>query len=288
MRVLIVGCGYIGLPLGAALGRQKHHVFGLCRSPSGEEAIRKSGITPLLADITQPKALAMLPSGYDRVVHCVASGGGNAEEYRRLYVDGTRNLLRWLGSGPPPDQIIYTSSTNVYGQNDGSWVDECSAMEPSSDTARILVEAEQLVLSRTNDFAGVVLRLAGIYGPDRGHWFKQFLRDQAELEAGGERILNMIHREDVIGCILAAFERGRPGELYNAVDDEPVSQLHFFEWLADKLEKPMPPMDTAPSGERKRGATNKKVSNRKLKAEFGYEFKYPTFREGYAAELAGF
>jgi len=287
MRVLIVGCGYIGLPLGAALARQGHEVFGLRRSGSGL-ATGHEGVTPLLADITRPETLAALPRGYDKVVHCVATGGGNAEDYRRLYVDGTRNLLRWLGCGPPSGQIIYTSSTSVYGQNDGSWVDERNPAEPGSDTARILIEAEQLVLARTNSVAGAVLRLAGIYGPDRGHWFKHFLRGEAKLEAGGDRILNMIHRDDVVGCILAAFEKARPGEIYNAVDDEPVSQLRFFEWLADRLGRPMPPMDTAPSGERKRGGTNKKVSNRKLKAELGYEFQYPTFREGYAAELAGF
>jgi len=90
----------------------------------------------------------------------------------------------------------------------------------------------------------------------------------------------------VIGCIIAALERGRPGEIYNAVDDEPVTQRDFFAWLAAKLNRPMPP--SAPEDaemSRKRGVTNKRLSNRKLKAELGYAFRYPTFREGYGAEI---
>jgi nucleoside-diphosphate-sugar epimerase len=132
----------------------------------------------------------------------------------------------------------------------------------------------------------VILRLAGIYGPDRGHWFKQYLKNEARIEGNGARILNMIHRDDAAGAIIAALKSGRPGEIYNAVDDEPVSQLAFFQWLASPLGKELPP--SAPEDAeavRKRGVTNKKVSNRRLKMELGYQFKYPTFRQGYTAEL---
>jgi nucleoside-diphosphate-sugar epimerase len=144
----------------------------------------------------------------------------------------------------------------------------------------------------------VVLRVAGIYGPDRGHWFKQFLKDEARMEGDGSRFLNMIHRDDLIGCIIAALKNGRAGEIYNAADDEPVSQLHFFQWLAQSLDKPLPPSEPAavalarsgaprenPDAARKSGVTNKRVLNRKLKMELGYQFKYPNFRKGYSAEL---
>ena len=129
--------------------------------------------------------------------------------------------------------------------------------------------------------------MAGIYGPGRGHWFRQFLRGEARIEGDGSRFLNMIHRDDVVGCIIAALERGRPGEIYNAVDDEPVSQMNFFKWLAAKLGKPMPQsFSEEPGFVRKRGVTNKRVSNRKLKMELDYQFQHPDFRSGYATELS--
>jgi nucleoside-diphosphate-sugar epimerase len=96
----------------------------------------------------------------------------------------------------------------------------------------------------------------------------------------------MIHRDDAVGAIIAALERGQPGEVYNVVDDEPVTQLSFFQWLSGRLGKELPPsVPEDASALRKRGVTNKKVSNRRLKMELGYQFKYPTFRAGYAAEI---
>ena len=130
----------------------------------------------------------------------------------------------------------------------------------------------------------MILRVAGIYGPGRGHWFQQFLKGEAHIEGRGERILNMIHRDDVIGSIITALERGQQGEIYNAVDDEPVSQLNFFSWLAETLGKPMPDSISENFDARgKRGITNKKISNAKLKHQLGYRFNYPTFREGYTS-----
>jgi nucleoside-diphosphate-sugar epimerase len=129
------------------------------------------------------------------------------------------------------------------------------------------------------------LRVAGIYGPSRGYWLKQFLKGETRLDGSGTRILNMIHRDDVIGCIIATLERGTPGEIYNAVDDEPVSQLDFFSWLATALNKPLPASAPENLEVCKRGVTSKRVSNQKLKAELGYRFKYPTFRQGYSGEI---
>jgi nucleoside-diphosphate-sugar epimerase len=96
----------------------------------------------------------------------------------------------------------------------------------------------------------------------------------------------MIHRADAAGAIIAALERGRPGQIYNVVDDEPVTQLRFFEWLSRATGRPLPPAAAEPEAAFNRAPTNKKVSNRKLKAELGYRFKFPTFREGYEAEFA--
>jgi len=290
MRVLIVGSGYVGLPLGAELARRGHDVSGLRRDSSAASELKARDLTPLFADITQPDQLANLPCEFDWVVNCVASGGGGAGEYRRVYVSGMRNLLDWLAPSPQnaaPPRFVYTSSTSVYGQNDGSMVDEKSPTEPAAETARVLLEAEKVLLGAApqKNFPAMILRVAGIYGPDRGYWLKQFLSGEARLDGDGARLLNMIHRDDVIGCIIAALERGKPGEIYNAVDDEPVSQFDFFSWLAAALGKPMPGSAPENPEARKRGVTSKRVSNRKLKAELGYRFKYPTFREGYAGEI---
>lgn len=289
MRALIVGCGYVGLPLAHELFKQGHQVFGMRRSPSADEKLKAAGIVPLPADITKPESLARLPRDFDWVVNCAASGGGDAEAYRQLYLQGTRNLIEWLalGSAGAP-RIVYTSSTGVYGQNDGSVVDETSPTEPAVETAKVLVETEKVLLAaaRDNHFPAVVLRVAGIYGPDRGYLLRQYLKHEARLEGSGGRFLNMIHRDDLIGVIIAALRSGRAGEIYNAVDDEPVSQLRFFQWLAGKLGRELPP--AAPENaeaNRKRGVTNKRVSNRKLKLDLGYQFKYPTFRQGCTAEI---
>src|SRR5207253_1138992 len=113
-------------------------------------------------------------------------------------------------------------------------------------------------------------------------WLNQFLKGEAKIEGRGERFLNMIHRDDVAGAVIAALRQGQPGEIYNAVDDEPVTQLALFQWLSNKLGREMPPSGEA-STNRKRGVTNKRVSNRKLKAELGYQFIYPTYREGFGS-----
>jgi nucleoside-diphosphate-sugar epimerase len=286
MRVLIVGCGYVGVPLGTELGRLGHEVFGLRRSPAAENELKTAGIQPLFGDVTKPDTLEKLPHEFDWVVNCVAAGG-DVENYREVYLRGTRNLIAWL-SAAPPRKFVYTSSTSVYGQNDGSPVKESSPTDPSAATSKILVETEKNLLDAAaqNKFPAMILRVAGIYGPDRGHWFKQYLKDAAQIEGAGARFLNMIHRDDLVGCIIAALKSGRAGEIYNATDDEPVSHLHFYQWLAQAVDKPLPPfVPENPDAARRRGATNKRVSNRKLKMELGHQFKYPNFRIGYSAEL---
>jgi nucleoside-diphosphate-sugar epimerase len=287
MKCLIVGCGYVGLPLGMELSRLGHEVSGLRRNAAAENELKAAGIQPLFGDVTKPETLAGLPREFDWVVNCVASSGGSAEDYRQIYLQGTRNLIEWL-SIAPPKKFVYTSSTSVYGQTDGSQVKETSLTEPLAETAKVLLETEKVLLDAAaqKKFPAVILRVAGIYGPERGHGFKQFLKNEARIEGDGSRCLNMIHRDDLLGCIIAALKNGRAGEIYNTVDDEPVAQTNFFQWLAEELGKDPPPVGPENSDEnRKRGVTNKRVSNRKLKMELGCQFKYPNFRKGYSAEI---
>jgi nucleoside-diphosphate-sugar epimerase len=287
VRVLIIGCGYVGLALGVELLRQGHAVAGVRRSAEGAARLRSAGLQPLTADITRPGDLPKLPLPYDWIVNTISSGKGGADDYRRVYFEGTRNLLQWLAAAPPT-KYVHTGSTSVYAQTDASHVMETSPAEPATPTGRILLATEKLLLeaARARQFPAVLLRVAGIYGPGRGHYFQQFLKAGAEISGQGEHVLNMIHRDDVAGGIIAALQRGRAGEIYNLVDDEPVPQIHFFRWLSETLGRNMPPFvpeSAAAAG--KRGATNKKILNRKLKMELGYSLRYPTFRQGYAAEI---
>jgi len=287
MRVLIVGCGYVGLPLGAALVRQGHEVLGLRRTRTADAQLVAVGVQPVVADITRPDELAKLPGPFDWVVNTVSSTKGGAEEYREVYLNGTRHLIEWLAAAPPR-KFVYTSSTSVYGQTDGSLVKESSPTEPANVTSQLLVGTEKLLLDAAlaKTLPAVILRVAGIYGPERGHLFLQYLRNEARIAGKGERILNMIHRDDLVNAIITALLNGRAGEIYNAADDEPVAQVHFFRWLSETLGKNMPPYATEEENAgRKRGLTNKKVSNRKLRMELGVSLKYPTFRQGYTAEI---
>lgn len=287
MRVLIVGCGYVGLPLGAELVRQGHEVHGLRRTSANEAALRQNGIHPLVGDITSAEELAALPGDYDCLVNTVSSSRGGAEEYQRVYLHGTRHLIERFGHDPLR-KYIHTSSTSVYGQTDGSQVVESSPTQPASATSRILVEVENLLLSAhaQRNFPAIILRVAGIYGPGRGHLFLRYLRDEARMHGRGDRIINMIHRDDAAGAIRCALENGVPGQVYNVADNEPVTQRVFFEWLSGQLGRPMPPSATEEeNARRKRGLTQKKVCSGKIKAELGLHLRYPTFREGYAAEI---
>lgn len=286
MRVLIIGPGYVGLPLAAQMASEGHEVYAVARSTVANDALTAAGVRPLQADISVPTTLSSLPTGWDWVVNCASSSRGGPDEYRTAYWHGTKHLIEWLSSAPPK-KYLFTSSTSVYGQTGGEPVKENSATEPQSETARILVETEKLLLdAATQGFPSIILRVAGIYGEGRGYLLHQYLKNEARIAGKGERILNMIHRDDVIGAIKAALKSGRPGEIYNVVDDEPVPQIHFFRWLSETLGKWMPPFATAEEdAARKRGLTHKKVQNRKLKMELGYVFKYPTFRQGYTAEI---
>jgi len=287
MRTLIIGCGYIGLPLGAELVKQGHEVVGIGRGIESRTDVKGLGIHPINADITDPDSFRKINGAFDWVVNCVSSSHGGPDDYRKVYLQGTRNLIAWLAANPPR-KFLYTSSTGVYGQDDGSVVKENHDTVPATETGKVLAETERILLdaARNDNFPAVILRVAGIYGPDRTYQLSSFLEGRARIEGTGLRHLNMIHRDDVIGAIIAALEDGHPGEVYNAVDDEPVGQIHFLRWLSESLGQDMPP-EARPEelANKKRGVTDKKVSNRRLKMELGYQFKFPTFRQGYSAEI---
>lgn len=287
MKALIAGCGYVGLALGAQLAREGHTVCGVRRHSAGTRELEAVGIQPLIADITRFETLAEIPADFDWAVHCASASGGGREDYLRIYVEGNRNLQLWL-AGSRLRKYVYTSSTGVYAQDDGAVVEESGPTEPQSETGKILLQAEQLLLKAASEagFPAVILRVAGIYGPGRGYWLRQFLSGEATLEGDGRRRLNMVHRDDVAGAIASALQKGVPGQIYNVVDNQPPTQAEVFEWLSRTLGRPMPPsVPETQLGPGRRAVTNKIISNRRLRSELGWAPKFPSFREGYQAEL---
>jgi len=287
MRVLIVGCGYVGFKLGSDLARQGHQVLGVSRTLRNAPALTAVGIVPIGIDVSVQENCANLPRDCDWVVLCVSTRGGGVSEYERTYLQSTRNLVQYMAA-TPPSRFVYISSTSVYGQTDGSSVDETSPTSPGAPTAKVLLRTEALLCRAVAEcgFPAIVLRVGAIYGPQRTYWIERIQTGLGEPDLRSNRILNMIHRDDVAGGIVAAFERGKPGQIYNAVDDAPVSQADFLQWLSHKLGKPAADVtDLAMRFENPGVAANKRVSNRKLKEELGYRFKFPTFREGYLSIL---
>lgn len=288
MRILIVGCGYVGLRLGAELVRHGHSVSGLSRSACAEADLKSVGILPLVADITVPGSLFRFSSDYDWVVLSVSASGGGADQYEQVYLHGTRHLVSWL-SESPPSKFVFTGSTSVYGQTDGSWVDENSPTEPLSATAQLLVRTEQMLLRAADEtgLPAVILRVAGIYGPGRASWIDRLRNGNARIAGADDCFLNMIHRDDVAGAIHAALVQGQKGRVYNAVDDLPVTRMDLLQWLSLRTHKRMPPEVDTSEFPNKRSFSNKRVCNRRIKIELGYQFQFPTYKEGYESVLSG-
>jgi len=279
MRVLIAGCGFLGRELAAQLVARGDMAFGLARQPTGLPA----GTVPLAADLTDPTTLGGLPEGLDAVVYAAAAGGYSDPQYRAAYVDGPRNLLGALSrQRRSPRRVIYVSSTGVYSQSHGEWVDETSPAEPRHFSGQRMIEGEAVV--REGPSPAIVLRLAGIYGPGRTLYIDRVRNGSARLPPRGAWT-NRIHRDDAAGAILHLLEFAVPDPLYLGVDDEPSELADVLRWIARKLSLPDPPPEQEPPGNGPtRERSSKRCSNRRL-AGSGYRFRFPTYREGYGALL---
>ncbi|MGB1874346.1 MAG: NAD-dependent epimerase/dehydratase family protein [Akkermansiaceae bacterium] len=258
-RLLIAGYGFLGRALGAGFEAAGWEVSKLNRS--GRDGA-------IGCDLSCRNDVDALTGEYDLIIHCAASGGGGEESYRKVYLEGARNLL----SRYPGTPYIFTSSTSVYPQQDHALVTELSPANPSSPTAQVLRQSEQHVL----EHGGVVARLSGLYGPGRCHVLKNLLSGEARLDGNGQRIMNFIHRDDVVSALLllANMQPFPVGEIYN-VTAEPVSQHDCYMSLSEHFKVPMP---ESQEGEvkRKRGNSSKRVSNAKIKA-LGWQPLYNDF-----------
>jgi nucleoside-diphosphate-sugar epimerase len=207
---------------------------------------------------------------FDAVIHCASSSGGDAEMYRQVYLDGARNLLEEFSGS----KLLFTSSTSVYAQGDGWWVTEESETRPTRETGQILLETEGLVLAN----GGIVARLAGIYGPGRSALLTKFVEGTAIIDEENDRFVNQVHRDDIAAALfLLLSQEGHSNQIYNVVDDEPTLQSECYRWLAQRLNRPLPPIGKSKE-RRKRGDANKRVSNAKLH-RLGWTPRYPIFRD---------
>ncbi len=299
MKVVVVGCGYVGLELARQLGRRGHEVTGVRRSEAGLEAIDALGETvdgsveAVRADATDAETLSVLPDA-DGVVFAASSGGRGADAAREVYVDGLRNVLSEYGNRTvSPDRLVYTSSTGVYGDHDGEWVDEETPIEPTTEKTRVLATAETVAVEEAAErgIDGTVARFGGLYGPDR---YRLARYVDGPVTAG---YLNMVHRDDAAGSVRYLLETDcARGEPLIVVDDEPVDKHAFANWLADECGVDRPTKrskaERIADGElstaaRRRIRTSKRCSNDRLRA-LGYEFSYPTFRDGYRDAIDAF
>jgi nucleoside-diphosphate-sugar epimerase len=295
MTVLLAGCGDLGTEAGLRFVAAGHRVVGWRRSPANLPA----GIEGAAADLSSG-ILPPIPADTSAVVVVLAADSPTEDAYRASYVDGLSNVLdAVLASDAGIGRVLFVSSTAVYGDADGGWIDESTTPEPGGFSGRIMREAEELLFDRLRGtgITPVVLRLGGIYGPGRTRLIDQ-VRGGAAVIPAEPRYTNRIHRDDAAAAIVQLCTMDTvPGHIYLGVDDDPAELGEVLTFLAAELGLPRPASSARGrsngggeparegGGEPARGG-NKRCSNALLRST-GFEFQYPSFRDGYRDILAG-
>lgn len=275
---LIVGCGDIGIALGKRLVEAGQRVIGARRQPHKLEG---SGIEGVMIDLADPATLGTLPEA-DIVVYAVAADRFDESAYRAAYPDGLTAVLNELeGRKQRPKRVLFVSSASVYGQQEGEQVDEQSPVEPSGFSGILMHQAEQALL--THQLPGSVVRFSGIYGPGREGLIRQVSEGRI-APATPVMYSNRIHRDDCAGVLAHLIELALKDEplepIYLGTDFEPSPLHDVMAWIAAQLKVEATEIMQSPLRRR----ASKRCSNALL-LESGYEFRYPTFREGYAQVL---
>jgi nucleoside-diphosphate-sugar epimerase len=284
--ILVVGCGYLGWRVALRAESTGRRVWATTRRRTKARRIAEAGLEPLLIDWTDRRTLSRLPE-VDRVLVAVSydrqSGAGRDE----AIVGGFRNLLASLS---PDVDVCYISTTGVYHQTDGRWVDETSPARPAREGGRAHLRAEQLLHRLRPQSPWTVLRLAGLYGPGRVPRAADVIagRPIASPEHG---FLNLIHVDDAASAVLRCWQKPAPQRkrLYVVADDEPVIRGEFYREIARQCDAP-PPRFVEPDAESAvaaRSQSNKRVWNRRMKQELLPRLAFPSYREGLAAVLGG-
>ena len=274
-RALIVGCGYVGDALAELLLAGGVETWTLRRSARPDPR----AIATDVADANAlAQALAPLRNGAALTVFYLVGAGSYADDaYRRAYVDGVANLL---APSLPIARLLFASSTAVYGQSDGSVVDEASITIPQSFSGQRLLEGEALVGTAPPEATAV--RFGGIYGPGRTRLIDRIADGVAIASTEQRRYTNRIHRDDCAAVLLHLANLERVQDRYVAVDDEPSDQRAVQRWLCTQLGRDPASLRASATGQRRGG--DKRCSNALLKAS-GYRFRYPSYRDGYGMLL---
>lgn len=276
VKTLIAGCGDIGIRLANRLLDSEHEVWGIRRNTGN----LPGGIHAITGDMSDNEQFPELPLELDYVVYCAAAGERSEIRYRQTYVEGLKNLLGKLDQQPNKKPlIIFVSSTAVYAQNKGEWVDENSETKPKSFSGQILLEAEKLLAE--SGYRHSVVRLGGIYGLGRAHFINQVKNGEVTVNEQYPQYTNRIHCEDCAGVLHHIMQLETPDTCYIAVDNAPVSRGEVADWMALQLAIEKPPRVTL---EKTAVAQNKRCKNTRL-IESGYRFQFSTYREGYAAVI---
>jgi nucleoside-diphosphate-sugar epimerase len=292
-RVLMIGCGYVGREVAKGLLAQGKQVYALTRQGIDD----MEGLVSLRGDACNAADLECLSGkDFDAVVYIVSASGHDEHLYQRAYVDGVKSILQFLErQNTRPRRFLYVSSTSVYGQTNGEWVDEESETNPDRFSGRVILDGEAAV-ERTS-IPSVILRLGGIYGPERYRMIQQLL-DHADLRLRPEPMYtNRNHRDDCAGAIIHLLQVRQPASIYLGVDNDPAERKEVVYWLANALrakhpEIRMPSVIETPEMQstthqrpspRPYGGS-KRCRNKRL-IDSGYTFQYPTFKEGYGSML---
>lgn len=266
--VLVAGAGDVGTRLARRLAVEGRRVFALRRGemPAG------GGIAWLRGDLTRPETLAGLPK-IDALVFAPAPDAREEAAYRAVFVDGLRHVIEALPD--MPKRTVFVSSSAVYGEHGGDWIDEDTQPSPPGFNGRVLIEAEAWLASRP--VGGISLRLAGLYGPGRTQLFDRLREGKAAVPRGRQVYANRIHVDDAAAAIACLLDVAAPERVYIGVDDTPLPIDELYDHLARLIGAPPPPDGPAPAG-----VGNKRLSNARLRAT-GFRCAWPDARDGYAA-----
>lgn len=273
-NILIAGCGDIGCRLGKSLAEQSHTVHAIRRDVSQIP----EDIMPIQADLFGQ--LPEFEQTFDYVYYIVAAKSHNDVAYYQAYVLGLKHLIEALSKQATlPKRLFFISSTSVFGQSDGEEVTEASPTEGKTFSSKRLLEAEAVL--QNSDIPGTVIRFGGIYGPGRTHLIDLVQQGKAHCMEGVYS--NRIHTDDCVGVLQHLMQQDDLAPLYIGVDNEPTQTCEVYEWLAEQLS--VSDIEHIEPTENSRAQrSNKRLSNALIRST-GYEFKYPTFREGYQAVL---